>query len=532
MSDHGEVLEKQLLDFRSEKFRLLPLHAPLFSPCMSATMGPITLLIAIIGFLIPVLATPFPPPPGPAGWTLGVHAHAHERLKLHVSLTTSRFDEFEKHALHLADPDHPVYGKHLKRDDLDQWMKAPDHVLSAVLEWIHSAHIEDVQARGSHMILNVTVEQAENLLDTQFYHYTSRDGRDIVRTAYYMIPGPLQQYIDMIQPTTRFPQLRPLRTLILPPDISYMEASQDSTPFAPDVSFDPIDCNNTITPGCIRHLYGLENITLPDGSTYGMGIAGFLKQYARHSDWFAFADTYAPWANSSNFTAIGPNVQDDQEDNSEASLDIQYALALAPHVPTVYYSTPGLGPLVPDADQPSAQDNNNEPFLDHLHYLIQLPDHELPNVISYSYGENEQSLPRDYAVHVCEMFAQLGARGVSIIFASGDDGPGSSCMANDGSEKAQFLATFPASCPWVTAVGGTQGVLPERAARFSGGGFSNLFYALDYQKATVAQYLNTHSNSFEEYFQPQGRAFPDVAAQSLAFQIITKGQGALVSGTR
>ena len=185
MSDHGgEVLEKQELDFRSEEFHLLLLPAPLFSPCASTTMAPITLLIAIIGFLLPILATPFPAPPG---WTRGLHAHAHERLKLHVSLTSPRFAEFEKHALHLSDPDHPLYGKHLKRDDLDQWMKSPDHVLSAVLEWIHSAHIEDVQTKGSHMILNVSVEQAENLLDTQFYHYVSRNGRDIVRTLYYTI---------------------------------------------------------------------------------------------------------------------------------------------------------------------------------------------------------------------------------------------------------------------------------------------------------------------------------------------------------
>lgn len=470
--------------------------------------------------------------PAPLGWTRGQRAEAHERLKLHLSLTAPRTAEFEQHALYLSTPDHPLYGKHLGWDDLAQWMAPADHVLSFTLEWIHSANIDDVQVKASQITLNASIEQAEKLLDTQFYHYTSQSGQDILRALEYRIPEPLQQSIDMIQPTTRFPQLQPLRSLILPSDTSHLKASQDPGPLARTVNIELVECNLTITPGCLRQLYGLENTTLPNGSDYGMGIAGFLNQYARHADWFDFANMHAPWANTSNFTAIGPNPQDDAEDNSEASLDIQYALALASKVPTVYYSTPGLGPLVPDTDEPSAQDNNNEPFLDHLHYLIDLPDHELPNVVSYSYGENEQSLPRDYAVHVCQMFAQLGARGVSIIFSSGDDGPGSSCVANDGSNRPKFLPTFPASCPWVTAVGGTRFMLPERAAHFSGGGFSDIFYALDYQKAAVANYLEKYGNISRSYFQAQGRAFPDVSAQSFGFRIVSQGQQTSVSGTR
>ncbi|KAI9453318.1 hypothetical protein BJY52DRAFT_1123649, partial [Lactarius psammicola] len=41
----------------------------------------------------------------------------------------------------------------------------------------------------------------------------------------------------------------------------------------------------------------------------------------------------------------------------------------------------------------------------------------------------------------------LGARGVSVIFASGDHGIGDgNCKVNDDSGRAQFVPLFPVSC--------------------------------------------------------------------------------------
>ena len=112
-----------------------------------------------------------------------------------------------------------------------------------------------------------------------------------------------------------------------------------------------------------------------------------------------------------------------------------------------------------------------------------------------------RSVPKSYAVRVCRSFAQLGrfdkihpscahladanlligARGVSLLFGSGDSGVAGSnpetqsCVTNDGTNATRFIPTFPAGCPFVTAVGATQGFDPEVATtRFaSGGGFSD-----------------------------------------------------------
>merc|ERR1712216_923301 len=59
-----------------------------------------------------------------------------------------------------------------------------------------------------------------------------------------------------------------------------------------------------------------------------------------------------------------------------------------------------------------------------------------------------------------------------------------------------FIPSFPASSPWVTAVGATQRdnrslEIAETAAIMSAGGFSNYFDMPDYQKDAVSKYFQS-----------------------------------------
>lgn len=176
--------------------------------------------------------------------------------------------------------------------------------------------------------------------------------------------------------------------------------------------------------------------------------------------------------------------------------------------------------------------NDNEPYLEYLDYL--LSREHLPNVISTSYGENEQTVPWRYRIAVCEKFKELGARGVSVIFASGDSGPGWSCLSNDGRNQTKFMPQFPATCPWVTSVGGTVHVNPEQAVDFSSGGFSDTWSQPLYQRATISRYLRDNRKlwqPFAKYFNPRGRAFPDVAAQADNYRVFLEGEQFLIDGT-
>lgn len=173
-----------------------------------------------------------------------------------------------------------------------------------------------------------------------------------------------------------------------------------------------------------------------------------------------------------------------------------------------------------------------EPYLEFATYLLNLPDKDLPQVISISYGVNEQNVPKAYAKQVCNMFGQIGARGVSLIAASGDSGPGSSCQSNDGKNTTKFLPGFPATCPYVTAVGGTENNSPETAIDFSGGGFSEYWSRPNWQDKAVNKYLDKHGKEWKRYYNKDGRAIPDVAALALGHQIMNHFNQSTAGGTR
>ena len=121
---------------------------------------------------------------------------------------------------------------------------------------------------------------------------------------------------------------------------------------------------------------------------------------------------------------------------------------------------------------------------------------------------------------------------MTFVASSGDAGvawgkPSNSYCVVNGTFKGgspqtgYFVPTFPASCPFVTAVGATQ-VADGRTVRDpetastgfpSGGGFSSNFVRQPWQDAQVADYLSKHDPKYAQgVFERTGRAYPDVAA--------------------
>ncbi|KAL8408409.1 hypothetical protein RB594_007011 [Gaeumannomyces avenae] len=204
----------------------------------------------------------------------------------------------------------------------------------------------------------------------------------------------------------------------------------------------------------------------------------------------------------------------------------------APTAVELCNQTVGIGPqpLVPTRGQP--RESGNEPYIELLTYLLALPDSALPQTLSTSYAEEEQSVPREYSLKVCNMFMQLGARGVSVIFASGDTGPGNNCVSNADDATVVLGPTFPAGCPFVTSAGATVGAGPERAAAFSSGGFSIHHARPDSQDPAVRTYLNQTTNvsggggggggsAYAPFSNAAaGRGIPDVSAQGVNLHVV------------
>jgi len=122
------------------------------------------------------------------------------------------------------------------------------------------------------------------------------------------------------------------------------------------------------------------------------------------------------------------------------------------------------------------------------------------------------------------------------VYSSGDSGPGWSCRNSDPNapNKAKFLPQFPASCPWVTSVGGTWQTDPvEQAVFFSSGGFSDKFPMPKYQATQVSHYFRQHDEwkQFAPYFNKTGRGFPDVAGQANKYSVVYNGTVVHYRGT-
>ena len=96
-------------------------------------------------------------------------------------------------------------------------------------------------------------------------------------------------------------------------------------------------------------------------------------------------------------------------------LDTQYLLGLSWPVPSVvFYNGPDT------MDRNTSSEVTEDHFINFLHQMMF--NTTVPAVISTSEGGTEGRTSIVYARRTCNALAQAGARGVSFIYASGDDG--------------------------------------------------------------------------------------------------------------
>lgn len=224
----------------------------------------------------------------------------------------------------------------------------------------------------------------------------------------------------------------------------------------------------------------------------------------------------------------------DQGTGGEANLDMMYTMSFVQPLDVVYYSVGGRGPYINDDGANATGASINEPWVPFLEYLLE--QEAVPEVISISYTDDEQTIPRPYANRVCDLFMQLTSRGVSVLVASGDGGQAGTgtsqmgCYANDGFQnKTQFIPTFPADCPYVTSVGATASYSRTAGADLSAGGFSNYFARPSWQDNAIGEYIAALNGSHAGWYNASGRGIPDIAA--VGSRIAISGGGLHTKGT-
>ena len=257
---------------------------------------------------------------------------------------------------------------------------------------------------------------------------------------------------------------------------------------------------------------------------YGTEAASFSS-----GDLQTYLERYNEPAAEANAEYQTVGVGDRSEDSSvtakfETALDTQAFMGLAWPAQGKLYNNGGVfGPN---------RGETYDPFVQFLQELI--TNRTVPSVVSFSESMPEDMMDPAYARRLCSLMAQVGSRGVTLLFSSGDNGPNGDQPT--GTHNNIFEPEFPASCPWVTAVAGTTNLADETAATkstisvvgrlgctASGGGFSNLFSAPNYQASAVDNYTSKHiPESYHSVpgFNAHGRGIPDISAFSTNFPTV------------
>ncbi|GAM28939.1 hypothetical protein SAMD00019534_121150 [Acytostelium subglobosum LB1] len=320
-----------------------------------------------------------------------------------------------------------------------------------------------------------------------------------------------------------------------------------STGSSSAATYDQFYMGQYTTVQAIQERYNMPMIegAFPEGqyssSPVQQAVAEFLDQYYNGTDLEQFFEIMGldPRLAARVFVN-GPN--NVTNPGAEASLDIQYLMGLAPGFNTTFYSVGGTV-------------NGQEPFLEWITDVLN--DNNIIHVHSVSYGDDENTLSLDFMNRINQDFIKAGAVGITIMFSSGDLGVNS----GNGTIVDEFVPSFPASSPYVLAVGATQfstqtspvcsikpvGIISAKCNQVgeiassiatgsritSGGGFSNVFGRPSYQDAVVQDYINTHleNNIPSSYYNQSGRAYPDVSALGHNFIIVLAGEVVTVDGT-
>ncbi|KAI9453248.1 subtilisin-like protein [Lactarius psammicola] len=472
----------------------------------------------------------------PHSWeTLG-HPPAGTTINLHLALKPHHENALTDALYKVSDPESPehvlsntlprtTYGAHLSKEQVAQLVAPHPDTLELIYSWlghhgVPSSSVSTTQGGSGLTLTGVPVSQANELLGAsyQVYQRTGTNDSTILRTIGYALPTVLHEHVRTVVPTTYFASTR---------NPNLRQTPRRRTGETADMASSGLPTDK-VKPSDLRRLYKTFGYVPAAMDRNVLGIASYLNSYPSPTDLTAFMIKCRTDAVDATYTVEQPNGggYDPSHPDGEANLSMQYTQAIAYPTPHVFYSTGGEISINSDDNGPATEDM----WLKWLDYMLELP--KVPQTISTAFGEYEKKLPPEYARTLCDMYAQLGVRGASVIFSSGNDGVGNGdCKANDGSGRVRFVPAFPASCPWVTSVGGTTGEDPEVGANLSGGGFSNHFAQPKYQEDAVPTFLKHLGSQYDGMYNATSRGIPDISAQALRFLIIEDNELYLVDGT-
>jgi hypothetical protein len=232
-----------------------------------------------------------------------------------------------------------------------------------------------------------------------------------------------------------------------------------------------------------------------DGTGQTIGLIELGGGY-RDSDLVAyFSKLKLPKPNLTSVGVDGAKNAPGHDADSQVTLDIEVAGAVAPRAHVVVYFAPNTDKGFLNAINKAVHDNVNH-----------------PSVISISWGSPEGNWSVKTLEGINSALRDAALAGISVVVAAGDNG------VTDGVGDGKAHVDFPASSPYVLAVGGTRITASEAAITSevvwndtpgsggaTGGGVSSVFALPEWQQ---------NANVPPRSGGGTGRGLPDVAASA------------------
>jgi tripeptidyl-peptidase I len=403
-------------------------------------------------------------------------------------------NSFEKTVLDLSNPKSKNFGKWMSKEEIANRLAPPAENVQLVLSYLESFGVSNQTVRVSDykdkIFVKMPVNIAEKMLQTEFARFRSVEKRNIVllrTTRGYSLPEDVANVVSFVDDIVRLPSIRRSR-------LTEGDESEDFDRVGDDFESCGVKCSGYTTPDVLQTAYSFSPLTSAAAGN-SMAVAEFQFQYYDDADLADFSSACGVTVQVD--TVIGGNKPAVCTSGGcvEALLDIEYIGAIGYPIPltTIYSSTFSLLAWV---DQ-----------------VISMTNPPLVNSVSYGNDEVQQT-SNDYMYETNTQFMVAAGLGLSILFAAGDQG-----VWGRTGVSTTFHPDFPAGCPWVTAVGGTNFATKSTIGEEStwdcgGGGFSDTFPIPSWQASEVSNYFTVAASVLPAptFYNSTGRGYPDVSA--------------------
>mmetsp|Transcript_66059 Transcript_66059/g.157974 ORF Transcript_66059/g.157974 Transcript_66059/m.157974 type:complete len:730 (-) Transcript_66059:115-2304(-) len=324
-----------------------------------------------------------------------------DRVRFVIQVQEQNLPELYRIAHAVSNPKSERYGQFLTQDQIDDLTQPRVEDVEAVRRFLESDAdlvITEVH-KDRTFVVDGPASSVGTLLQTNIRRlFNAETGQTAIRASDYFLPEHVEAAVGAVFG---------LHGLPLPPKVA-----------APPPAA-------SVTPEVIASQYKVSGVSVSRSAKNTQAVAEFQGQTMNHTDLKVFFDKYIKDFQPGD-EQVSKFVGDpgDRRAQVEASLDVQYIMGVAPGIKTEFWL---FDPMDFCAD-----------LKNWTTQLLQDPNCPLVHSVSYGWQGDLDTIGCQKAnVDVVDAdFAKLAAKGISVIFASGDSGSGYSSTTTCNSPSA------------------------------------------------------------------------------------------------